>query len=547
MSECVKLWADSHAAKEALKAVTRRTVLVTGATGFIGRALVSGLAEGGFQVVAASRNPPPTGQAASGVLWRRSDLLQPETLPGLLQGVEVAYYLVHSMGAGHEDFRELERRSARTFADAAAKARVARIVYLGGPAPKGRPSEHLGSRLEVGEILRSGTVPTLELRASMVIGRGSASWQIVRDLALRLPMMVLPRWLKSRTRPIALDDVVAALVGGADIPLTKSAWFDLPGPETLSGRQILERIAGLRGRRILALEVPFLTPALSALWLKLVTRTDFAVARALVAGLTEDLLPDSDGYWKAVGKGELISFDEAGRRALAAEADATGAKSEDGPRSGRGDLAPKSYLPSLLLLLTSVVWLAGFALLQSRGTWLTFAVAGPILATLSVSFDTGTLPLLRPSVRKLALGLTFGLLMVALTRAAFAGVSPLLPAARASTLRLVELFYAGGFPLAVRVVLIVVIAASEEILFRGTVADARGAGQRPSRRGPRVAALAAIYAFASLSLGSPLLVLCAFCCGLAWGALRVATGSLIPSMVAHVVWDVGVLVVFPPV
>jgi uncharacterized protein YbjT (DUF2867 family) len=153
----------------------------------------------------------------------------------------------------------------------------------------------------------------------MVIGNGSASWQIVRDLAMRLPAMVLPRWLKSRTRPVALDDVVAALIAAAELPLETSAWFDIPGPEIMSGRQILERIAALRGRRILAVEVPMLTPQLSALWLRLVTRTDFALARELVLGLGEDLLPANERFWNLIGHTQLVSFDDAARRALASE------------------------------------------------------------------------------------------------------------------------------------------------------------------------------------------------------------------------------------
>lgn len=222
------------------------------------------------------------------------------------------------MGGGR-DFHRLEQRAARAFATAAAEAGLERIVFLGAPAPSGAPSEHLRSRLEVGELLRAGPVPALELRASMVIGHGSASWQIVRDLAVRLPVMVLPRWLASRTRPVALDDVIAALVAAADLPMTGSAWFDLPGPEVMSGRQILERVARVRGRRFVAVEVPFLSPRLSSLWLRLVTRTDFDLAWALVEGLTQDLLPHDDRFWELIGHARLVPFDEAARRALADE------------------------------------------------------------------------------------------------------------------------------------------------------------------------------------------------------------------------------------
>jgi uncharacterized protein YbjT (DUF2867 family) len=162
-------------------------------------------------------------------------------------------------------------------------------------------------------------VPVVELRASMVVGHGSASWQIVRDLAVRLPVMVLPKWLGSRSRPVALGDVVVALTAAADLPIATSTWFDVPGPEVMSGQQILERIAALRGRRFLALKVPFLTPRLSALWLRLITRTDFALARELVLGLQEDLLPEDERFWTLIGHTQLTSFDDAARQALACE------------------------------------------------------------------------------------------------------------------------------------------------------------------------------------------------------------------------------------
>jgi uncharacterized protein YbjT (DUF2867 family) len=292
-------------------------VLVTGATGFIGRTLVTALVASGNQVIALSRRPPSSRLA--GVTWRACDLSRPESLGQAFSGVRVAFYLVHSMAGGASHFRELERNAVQAFVAAAAAAGVERVVYLGGPAPIGVPSEHLRSRLEVGEILRAGPVRTVELRASMVIGAGSASWQIVRDLAVRLPLMVLPKWLSSRTRPVALDDVIAALVAAADLPLEQSEWFDVPGPETMSGEQILERIAALTGRRFLAIKVPLLTPQLSALWLRLVTRTDFGLARELVLGLKDDLLPKDDRFWQLIGHTELLSFDEAARRALSAE------------------------------------------------------------------------------------------------------------------------------------------------------------------------------------------------------------------------------------
>jgi uncharacterized protein YbjT (DUF2867 family) len=223
---------------------------------------------------------------------------------------------VHSLGRA--DFRDVDRRCAHHVAEAAAAAGCQRLVYLGGVAPRGPASEHLASRLEVGEILRAGRVPAVELRASMIIGNGSASWRIVRDLAARLPFMVLPRWLDSKTCPIALPDVITALLDARDVPLTESAWFDIPGPEVLSAREMLETVADLDGRRIPSIRVPLLTPALSAMWLRIVSGAEYAVARELVLGLSDDLLPKRS-FWALVPNRPSITFREAASSALASE------------------------------------------------------------------------------------------------------------------------------------------------------------------------------------------------------------------------------------
>jgi uncharacterized protein YbjT (DUF2867 family) len=292
-------------------------VLVAGATGFVGRALVPALLEHGCQVRACARHLGGGGGAPN-LEQVRCDLLDPQTLPSALAGMDAAYYLVHSLG-GAGSFSELDRRAASLFVEAAAAAGIRRIIYLGGVAPRGRPSEHLASRLEVGRILRAGPVPTLELRAAMIVGPGSASWQMVRDLALRLPAMILPAWLTSKLSPIALEDVICALLDGLQFPLPQSAWFDLPGPEVLSGKEILERIAALEGRRLPSISLPWLTPHLSAMWLRLVTRTNLALARELVFGLTEDLLAENTRYWELTGRLPTVFFDAAARAALAAE------------------------------------------------------------------------------------------------------------------------------------------------------------------------------------------------------------------------------------
>lgn len=291
---------------------------VLGATGFVGGALVSALSACGERVRAASRR----GEGSDGSVERVAcDLEREETLAPVLAGCDVVYYLVHSLGRA--DFRETDRRCAHNVATLAAAAGCRRIIYLGGVSPRGRPSEHLASRLEVGEILRAGSVRTVELRASMIVGNGSASWRIVRDLAARLPFMVFPRWLDSKTCPIALPDVVTALLDARDVPLSGSAWFDIPGPETLSAREMLEIVAGLKGRRIPSMRVPVLTPALSAVWLRIVSGAEYSVARELVLGLTEDLLPQRS-FWELAAHAPRLTFREAAANALESDTESTG-------------------------------------------------------------------------------------------------------------------------------------------------------------------------------------------------------------------------------
>lgn len=292
-------------------------VLVTGATGFVGRALVPALLDEGHTVRAITRRVH--GDTDPRVEWLEADLMRPASIEGTLEGVEAAYYLVHGMASASEDYAEEERFAAAAFARAAANAGVRRVVYLGGVAPNGTPSKHLASRLAVGGILRGGRVPAVELRASMIVGAGGASWRVVRDLALRLPAMILPAWSQSRTCPIALDDVVRALLDALRVPLAQSDWWDLPGPEVLSMREILERVAALRGRRIPALRTPLPTPRLSTLWLKLVSDADIRVARELVLGLSHDLLPRDERWFALTNHRPRIPFDEAARAALEAE------------------------------------------------------------------------------------------------------------------------------------------------------------------------------------------------------------------------------------
>ena len=242
------------------------------------------------------------------------------SLASALGGCRIAFYLVHGIGEAGPGWAEREVRAAETFVRAAGQARLERLVYLGGVAPSGPPSEHLRSRLQTGEALRSGTIPCLELRAGMIVGDGSASWTIVRDLAARLAAMVLPAWIMHRSEPVALDDVAAALVAGMRIELPGSTWWDIPGPQALSGKEILRRVAAVMGRRPILLEVPLVTPRLSSHWIRLVTRADYGLARELVEGLTSNLLAKRPGYWAAAGLPAPMALEDAARRALGAEA-----------------------------------------------------------------------------------------------------------------------------------------------------------------------------------------------------------------------------------
>ena len=292
-------------------------VLLTGATGFVGRHVYERLSRVA-RVVCATRNPARASERHGDRSWRRLDVAEPETIAPALEGCTAAFYLVHEMG-GDPDYATRESQHAHSFAEAAREAGVRRIVYLGGMKPRGTPSAHLRSRLEVGRVLRESGVSTVELRASMIVGAGSQSWQIVRDLARRLPAMVLPRWLESRSQPIAIEDVAVALVHALGLPDELDGTWDLPGPETLSGRDILVRVARICGTTPVIVRVPFVTPRLSSYWLRLVTSADIHIARELVEGLRTDITSSERSLWPLLPEHRLIAFDDAARAALAAE------------------------------------------------------------------------------------------------------------------------------------------------------------------------------------------------------------------------------------
>jgi uncharacterized protein YbjT (DUF2867 family) len=279
------------------------------------------LVDAGFAVVSGSRNPEQAEQKFRGRAFKKLDLEDYHSVLAALHGCDAAVYLVHSMAEG-SGYEKREERAAITFLRAAEQAGVKRIVYLGGIQPQAKPSRHLQSRAVTGEMLRSGRVSTIELQAAMVIGAGSESWRIVRDLAARLPLMVLPKWLESRSQPIYVDDVVVALRHALTVDVEGSAVFALPGPEIISAREILVRTAQQLGLSPPMMQVPVITPRLSSYWISIVTRANEHISRQLVEGLSSDLVAPDDGFWKLVPNHTRVPFDEAARRALFAEAQA---------------------------------------------------------------------------------------------------------------------------------------------------------------------------------------------------------------------------------
>ncbi|MGW7268443.1 SDR family oxidoreductase [Streptomyces sp. NPDC054842] len=298
--------------------------LVTGATGYIGGRLVPELLSAGHRVRCLARSPaklrdhPWAGDAEV----VRGDVTDAESVGEAMRGMDVAYYLVHALGTG-DDFEDTDRRAARVFGEQARAAGVRRIVYLGGLTPEGVPEEelspHLRSRAEVGRILLDSGVPTTVLRAAVIIGSGSASFEMLRYLTERLPVMVTPSWVHTRIQPIGVRDVLRTLVGSARMPADVSRAFDLGGPEVLTYLDMMRRYASIAGLpRRLIVPVPVLTPRLSSHWVGLVTPVPRSIARPLTESLRHEVVCHEHDIARYVPDppGHPIGFDEAVTLAL---------------------------------------------------------------------------------------------------------------------------------------------------------------------------------------------------------------------------------------
>ena len=298
--------------------------LVTGATGYIGGRLVPELLAAGHTVRCLARSPGKLRDHpwAGEVEVVRGDVTDGGSVAAAMRDVDVAYYLVHALGSG-DDFEETDRRAARIFGESARAAGVRRIVYLGGLTPAGVPerelSPHLRSRAEVGRILLDSGVPTTVLRAAVVIGSGSASFEMLRYLTERLPVMVTPSWVRTRIQPVAVRDVLRYLVGSARMPADVNRPFDIGGPDVLTYRDMMLRYARAAGlpRRVIV-PVPVLTPRLSSHWIGLVTPVPASIARPLTESLRHEVvcLEHDIARYVPDSPGRPIGFEEAVRLAL---------------------------------------------------------------------------------------------------------------------------------------------------------------------------------------------------------------------------------------
>ena len=290
-------------------------MLVVGATGFVGSRLVEALQSAGHDVVAFSRSASESA-FPDGVEVFNGDLGDPATLEGLCEDVDVAYYLIHSLTA--ENFAELDRAYARRFRGLASDAGVDRVIYLSGISGDERNlSPHLASRREVESVLEAGEFDLTVLRAAIVIGAGSASFRIIDDLTDRLPVMTVPKWVRTPCQPIGIEDAIAYLVGVLDVDETRGGIYDVGAPTVWSYESLLKLTAKEKGKRVLIVPVPVMSPGLSSHWLRLTTDVQYAIARPLVESMRNPVVVDPDRDLQDVVPIDQTPVEEAIRRALA--------------------------------------------------------------------------------------------------------------------------------------------------------------------------------------------------------------------------------------
>lgn len=291
--------------------MSRSPLLVAGGTGFVGRRLVRALVDDGHEVRVMTRSPERYRGPGTAV---HGDVADPGSLSEAIGGCAAAYYLVHSLDSA--DFEQRDAAAARAFGQASAAAGVEQIVYLGGLGDDGDTlSAHLRSRREVETLLADAGVPVTVLRAGIVVGHGGISWEITRQLVEHLPAMVTPRWVRTRTQPIAVDDVVRYLVGVLGNPAAVGRVFEVGGPDVLEYREMLTRVAALEGRRLPIVPVPLLSPGLSSRWLAFVTDVDTRAGRNLVDSMVNEVVV-RDPSIREVVPFPLTGYDDAVRQAL---------------------------------------------------------------------------------------------------------------------------------------------------------------------------------------------------------------------------------------
>ena len=276
-------------------------ILVTGASGFIGKKLLNKLTDSGFTVTAMSRSKYPDTENVKRV---QADAFDVNSLIAATEGIETAYYLLHSMEGSKKDWAEFanrEKQQAQNFLKAATDSGVKRIIYLGGLVNEGLElSKHMKSRHDVGKILASGTIPVTEIRASVIVGAEGGSYAMLRYLVERLPLMVCPKWVKSQTQPIAVDNVVEYLIGSMKNPETTGKILEIGGPDVMTYEQLMRLYSSILNRNLNVIQIPFLTPRLSSYWIDLVTPVKASLARPLVDSLVHDSVVKDDSAQKLI-------------------------------------------------------------------------------------------------------------------------------------------------------------------------------------------------------------------------------------------------------